>query len=155
MTDLVPRHPIKISIRSTSGHLPIVRAALERMCELLGYGSDAAGGIVLSVDEALTNIIRHAYDNQDDQPIDVELAPIVNENPIALRVSLQDWGRQVDPAQIKSRSLTEIRPGGLGVHIITKCMDEVKYSPREEGGTLLTMVKNIEPKEVQDKETSS
>ena len=155
MTDLVPRHPIKFSICSTSAHLPIVRAALERMCELLGFDSDAAGGIVLSVDEALTNIIRHAYDNQDDKPIEVELTPIVNENPRALQVSLQDWGRQVDPAKIKSRSLSEVRPGGLGVHIITKCMDEVKYCPREEGGTLLTMVKNIEPNEAQDKEVSS
>jgi hypothetical protein len=49
----------------------------------------------------------------------------------------------VDPTTIKSRDLDEIRPGGLGVHIITEVMDEVRWEKRTDGpiGMRLTMMK--------------
>jgi len=68
--------------------------------------------------------------------------------PTALRIVLEDEAEQVDPATIKSRDLEEVRPGGLGVHIIKSVMDEVKYERREGVGGLggvgmrLTMIKN-------------
>lgn len=69
--------------------------------------------------------------------------------PTALRIVLEDEAEQVDPATIKSRDLEEVRPGGLGVHIIKSVMDEVKYERREgvggAGGGVgmrLTMIKN-------------
>ena len=62
----------------------------------------------------------------------------------------------VDPSDIKPRDLDDVRPGGLGVHIIVECMDEVTYSPRDGGGTVLTMVKNLRPADAQEsKEVSS
>ncbi len=148
--DLVPRQPVKLSILSSPAHLPIVRATLEKMCLMLGFSAKVTGAVVLSVDEALTNVIRHAYDGHIDKPIDVDLDPVCAEEPQGLRISLTDWGKQVDPATIKSRDLDDVRPGGLGVHIITECMDEVEYHPRPEGGTLLTMLKNIPAEEPRD-----
>ena len=154
--DLVPRRPVKVSIRSSPAHLPIVRAALEKMCEMLGFDGKSAGAVVLSVDEALTNVIRHAYDGDNDQPIDVDLVPIGQDPPLGLKICLTDWGKQVDPSRIKSRDLDDVRPGGLGVHIITECMDQVQYTPRNEGGTVLAMIKNIPPADPQDsKEAAS
>lgn len=62
-------------------------------------------------------------------------------HPDALRIIIEDEARQVDPAQIKSRNLDEVRPGGLGVHIIKSVMDEAVYEPRERIGMRLTMLK--------------
>lgn len=62
-------------------------------------------------------------------------------HPDALRIVIEDEARQVDPAQIKSRNLDEVRPGGLGVHIIKSVMDEAVYEPRERIGMRLTMLK--------------
>ena len=47
----------------------------------------------------------------------------------------------MDPAVIKSRNLDEVRPGGLGVHIIKAVMDEVSYEKRNPIGMRLTMTK--------------
>ena len=133
---------VKMSILSSPTHLPVVRAAVEKMCELVGFDSETVGGVVMSVDEALTNIIRHAYDGAQDKPIDIELTTLEGGG---LEISVRDYGRAIDPARIKPRDLSEVRPGGLGLHIITKCMDRVQYSAVEDGGTLLTMVKNFTP----------
>lgn len=64
-----------------------------------------------------------------------------DSHPDAIRIIIEDEARQVDPAVIKSRNLDEVRPGGLGVHIIKSVMDEVRYEPRERIGMRLTMLK--------------
>jgi anti-sigma regulatory factor (Ser/Thr protein kinase) len=64
---------------------------------------------------------------------------------VGVSIVLEDEAKQVDPDQIKSRDLDEIRPGGLGVHIIRELMDEVRYERREHAGMRLTMIKRIAP----------
>ena len=54
---------------------------------------------------------------------------------------IEDEAAQVDPAAMQGRELDDVRPGGLGVHIIREVMDEVVYSKRETKGMRLTMVK--------------
>jgi anti-sigma regulatory factor (Ser/Thr protein kinase) len=137
--------PIRIRLWSVPAHLPIVRGAVEKACEAVGFDGREIGRIVLSVDEALANIIKHAYDYADDQSIEMELTVLGEEAPEAVEIRLRDYGRTVDPASIKSRELDDIRPGGLGVHIMTECMDTVTYEQPSEGGTLLRMVKKLSP----------
>ncbi len=139
-----PDGAIKLHIASTPAHLPVVRAALERLCELLGLDANACGEIVLAVDEALTNVIRHAYGGREDRPIEVALSRQGGSGPgAALRIELRDWGERVDPSRIRSRDLDDVRPGGLGVHIMNSCMDTVEYLPAPEGGTRLIMTRML------------
>ena len=135
--------PLKLTISSSPTHLPIVRAALEKMCEKIGFDHDAIGKVILSADEALTNIIRHAYAGAEDRPIDIELTPLCDEASPGLRICIRDYGQHVDPSKIRSRDLADVRPGGLGVHIMTQCMDDVEYQAAEGGGTELTMTKAV------------
>jgi anti-sigma regulatory factor (Ser/Thr protein kinase) len=135
--------PVRLHVSSLPAHLPVVRGAIEKVCELLGFADEETGSIVLSVDEAMTNVIRHAYGGDTDQPIEVELTALGEDRPDALRIRLRDYGKVVDRSKIKPRKLDDIRPGGLGVHIMMECMDVVDYSPAEGGGTRLTMVKTV------------
>ena len=134
--------PIQIRIFSQPAHLPVVRSAVEKFCGALGFDSEMAGRIVLAVDEALTNIIRHAYEGRGDQHIDIELSSLGAQKPGGLRICLRDYGKGVSASEIKSRDLDRVRPGGLGVHIMNTCMDSVEYKPSG-GGTELTLVKYL------------
>ena len=138
--------PIRVSILSAPAHLPVVRAAVEELCKEVGFTADTTGKIILSLDEALTNIIRHAYGGAADKPIELELTPLGADDPKGLRILLRDYGQAVDRSQIKSRSLHHVRPGGLGVHIMSQCMDRVDYTAADGGGTTLTMIKNLPDK---------
>jgi anti-sigma regulatory factor (Ser/Thr protein kinase) len=66
---------------------------------------------------------------------------------VRLDVTLRDWGRKVDPASIQPRELSDIRPGGLGVHFIREIMDEAVYDPTPETGTELRMTKRLKPRQ--------
>jgi hypothetical protein len=59
-------------------------------------------------------------------------------------IVIEDEARQVDPAKIKGRDLDDIRPGGLGVHIIRQVVDRAEYAPREHAGMRLTLIKRLD-----------
>ena len=91
------------------------------------------------MDEACTNIIRHAYGGDHKQRIDLHLTML----PGRIDVKLRDYGRKAKPGEIKPRELDEIRPGGLGVHFMREIMDEVTYDQSPEVGTILHMTKAL------------
>ena len=50
----------------------------------------------------------------------------------------------VSKAEGRVAVLDDVRPGGLGVHIIHSCMDTIEFQHPPEGGTRLRMVKRLD-----------
>jgi anti-sigma regulatory factor (Ser/Thr protein kinase) len=117
-----------------------VRRKLAEYATQAGMVETQADGLVLAADEALTNIIRHAYEGATDQPIDI----YIDSDGTELHLTLRDYGHPVPREMICSRDLDDVRPGGLGVHIMTTCMDSVEFQHPDEGGTKLVMSKRIQ-----------
>jgi serine/threonine-protein kinase RsbW len=151
-------HPphILIELRSHPQYLSGVREMLSSVTKRLGFSDTQCSQVALAVDEALCNVMRHGYKRRTDQPIWVKVWPLdaagseaaEGAEASAIRIVIEDQAEQVDPSAIRSRNLDEIRPGGLGVHIIKEVMDEATYEKRDGGvGMRLTMVK----KRVSDK----
>src|SRR5687767_1770893 len=117
--------PIRLEMVSDPVYLSGARELVAAVSRRLGFTEEGAGQIALAVDEALCNIIRHGYDRRLDRPIWLMLSPTGdNGKATGVTIVLEDEAKQVEPDQIKSRDLDEIRPGGLGVHIIRELMDE-------------------------------
>lgn len=137
---------IRLQMTSDPRYLSGARELVSAVARRLGFTEEGAGQVALAVDEALCNIIRHGYDRRTDKPIwlSLEALETVPGRPRGLTIVLEDEARQVNPETIKSRDLDEVRPGGLGVHIIRQVMDDVRYERREgTGGMRLTMTKRI------------
>ena len=136
---------IEIRIRANPEYLCVARTAIRKTMQTLGLLEEVVDAITLALDEAMTNAIRHSYGGPCDQPIIVRLStvPAEAEQPDAVEIVVRDFGKQVDPATIKSRDLNEVRPGGLGVHIIRSVMDSVEYSCPTDGGMCLKMTKKV------------
>ena len=139
---------LKLELESNPKALALVRAAVERAAEVLHFQERESRGIVRSVDEALANIICHAYGGKTGCPIEVICRHLHSTRDGAcvngIEVILRDSGVRADPAKMKSRPLDKIRPGGLGLHFIRECMDEVEFS-RKKGKNQLRLVKYVAP----------
>ena len=62
-----------------------------------------------------------------------------------LIIRVTDFAPTADPTKIRSRDLSDIRPGGLGVHFITELMETVEYLPGPGGvGNILLMTRKTE-----------
>ena len=137
---------VEIRVSADPESLCIVRSAVHKAAETAGMEQRDVDAVILALEEALANAIRHSYGGPCAEPIVVTVKKIEPQlkQPAALEIVVRDFGRQVDPTQIKGRNLDDVRPGGLGVHIIQSTMDIVEYSCPQEGGMQLRMVKNIE-----------
>lgn len=130
-----------LRITSHPDQIRSIRRQVHSFAQDLGFGDDETAHITLAVDEALVNVIEHGYGGPCDKPIEVELRRINREGQTGISICIRDQCRQVDPATIQGRNLDDVRPGGLGVHIIHSVMDEVSFQPAGDEGMLLVMTK--------------
>lgn len=139
--------PVLLDVPTDPASLFLVRCVVGRLAERLDFRSEEVERMVLAVDEACTNVIRYAYEDRQDGRI--SLTFIVQ--PGALEIHVRDFGTHVAPETFQPRELTDIRPGGLGVHFIRRAMDRVDYLAPPDGGTLLKLVKFRKPEEGSEK----
>ncbi len=116
--------------------MSVVRSAVQQFASVAGFSEEDCRSITIGLEEALANIIRHAYGDRHDQAI--RLSCQSGEN--GLELLLEDSGAPADSEELHGRPLGEVRPGGLGMHLIRKTMDEVEYR-RLHNGNRLRLVK--------------
>lgn len=132
---------VTLELVSNPIYLCGVREMVAESSKRLGFSDQQSSQIALAVDEALTNIMKHGYQRRLDGRIWLKLSPFTDAKGPGLQIIIEDLARQVELCDIKSRDLADIRPGGLGVHIIKEVMDEVRYEKRNGEGMRLTMIK--------------
>jgi anti-sigma regulatory factor (Ser/Thr protein kinase) len=131
--------PVIVEIPSDPAVLFLVRSLVERLGLRLDFTRQEVERMVLAVDEACTNVIRHAYQNRLRESIVVGFHVFADR----LEVRIRHYGTPVDPKTLQLRDLTEVRPGGLGIHFIQQGVDGVFYEIPEEGGGLIRLVKHF------------
>jgi len=134
---------IRLCILSQPRLLGAVRSLLESFAERIGFCGRGCSELMLAVDEALTNIIRHGYDHAPDCRIWMSLRALKTPRP-GIRVEIEDHQRTFDPEDLPDRDLDEVRPGGLGVHLMRSVTHLCRHEPREEGGMRLVIEKFCE-----------
>lgn len=140
MTDSV--RLVELRFPSRSDRLRMVREVVRQAGSITGIHVDETERMVIAVNEACMNVIQHAYGS--DAGGDIVLDVLLGDSSLEFR--LIDFAEQIeDRSCIKSRDLDDIRPGGLGVHMISEVMDEVSYQDGPDGiGNMLIMKKSLE-----------
>jgi anti-sigma regulatory factor (Ser/Thr protein kinase) len=129
----------KVEFSSHTGNLAPMRKFVRRFLDAYSFSEKERMLMVLGVDEACTNIIRHAYHLRDDQLISLSLEGLRS----CIRMRLRDYGEQTAQGSLKGRSRDLIKPGGLGLHLIRHAFDKVDYIVKARG-TELVMTKKLE-----------
>ena len=128
---------VTLSVPSNPRYLRIVRDFLTSFLNDLGFNALDCMGIVLAVNEAYANIIQHCYRGDTTQRVDLTLLIV----PQLLTIEMRDYGGKMDLSCIEARDLDDVRPGGIGTHLMRAIMDEVTYDVSSDTGTLLRMSK--------------
>ena len=141
MTEIRAKRVLQLRFPARAKELKKIREAVRRGVTDCGCSAKSAADIVLAIDEACQNIIRHAYRGDSDDVIELE----VERRGENLVFSLADHAPAIDPSRVKPRDLEDVRPGGLGTHFIRRVMDEVEFlRPASGRGNLLRMVRRID-----------
>jgi anti-sigma regulatory factor (Ser/Thr protein kinase) len=134
---------ITLSIPSVPKLLRTVRCAVAEIADLAGFSEKDCDKICLAVDEACSNVIRHSYKDRPDGKIIIKCS----FESGSLSISVRDFGEKFDAKTIQTPDPKEVKPGGLGIHMIRSVMDEVDYDCSHEVGTEIHMTKYARPEE--------
>jgi len=131
------RHVVKeqLKVPAKIDYLGELRDFVTKVGRRHGFSERVINAFKLSIDEAATNIIKHAYRDWDG---DITIRAVVKKN--SLTIVLVDQGKYFDPRQVSDPDLqryVEIgKKGGLGIFIMRRLLDEIDYQKTEDGNEL-------------------
>ncbi len=131
-----------ITVPSHPKYLSLVRAVTVMMGVQNKVDDTVVEHMEHAVDEACSNVIKHAYQGDPNKQIGVTLR-ITSD---AFEVIIEDSGLKADVASIEGRGLDDIRPGGLGVHLIKRACDIVEFDEKKKKGNRLRLIKYLKEK---------
>lgn len=118
----------KILIKSSTKSLAEVRNFIEVKALSIGIDSKVTNQIVLSVDEACTNIIKYTHNYNEANTIEVK----VYESENQFKVEIKYKGEGFDPNEVKTPDMVEYfknyKVGGLGIPMMKKFMNKIEYN---------------------------
>jgi serine/threonine-protein kinase RsbW len=121
----------------------MIRNFIKNTTTELGISDEIIDKIILAVDEACTNIIKHAYKYSPEGQI--YIATLFADSKFTIAIT--DEGQHFDPGKIPVPDLNEYykqkRVGGLGMFLIKKLMDEVNYSTLSGNKNRVVLVKYL------------
>jgi serine/threonine-protein kinase RsbW len=118
----------ELTVKSRTENLSQIRDFVSNKASESGISNDEVENIMLAVDEACTNIIKHAYKSYPDGEISIK----VEYNSDKLLITIVDYGSTFDPLIVPDPDLQKYyrdgRVGGLGMYLMKSLMDDVKYT---------------------------
>ncbi|MBN1898528.1 MAG: ATP-binding protein [Spirochaetes bacterium] len=140
---------VKINVPAFNEYLEAIRNFIEHIPAVKIMGSQDRFNLLLAVEEASENVIKHAYDEKAKGDIEIDIT--TDDEKITIIIS--DRGKGYVPKEkLDWDHVTELKVGGLGIYIIEKLMDRVKYHiDKEKGGTRIKMVKYFNGKKAKEK----
>ena len=113
--------------------------------EAMGCSESARIKIDIALDEIFSNIVKFAYGDEIGMVTVRMDSP--EDRPDEITISFHDSGTPFDPLTAKEPDITlpasERKKGGLGLFIVKKTMDEVRYEYRD-GQNNLTFRKKVQ-----------
>jgi anti-sigma regulatory factor (Ser/Thr protein kinase) len=136
MPHLDQHHVVPANVEQLSTVFDLLDAAADG----LALPEERRGIVALVVEEAFVNLCRHAYRGRADGAVKVWLSGSVGE----LAVELRDTGAAFNPIEQAPKprldaSIEERRPGGLGVELMRRMTDALRYC-RDDSENVLTLV---------------
>ncbi len=120
---------MELQFLSDTENLSRARKAVEKFCETTPLDQPARDEIGLVVNEALANVIRHAYENANDRPIEMRIERL----GAGIKLSIRDWGNGLNPIEKPTKTHDPLVPGGLGLICLRRLMDALQFTPQPEG----------------------
>jgi len=133
---------LSVSLKNDLAELQRLNDMVTEFSEQQGLPPELVYRVNLVLEEIVTNVISHAYDDNLEHQITVRLSW---ENPW-IDLKIEDDGRFFNPLEAPSpdtaEPLVERHIGGLGIHLVRQMMDDLAYR-RENGRNFLRLKSKV------------
>lgn len=141
---------IEIRVPAKPQFVSVIRLTVSGLANRIGFDYDEIEDLKIAVSEAVTNVVHHAYKENDDGEIVIGCA-LYNEK---IEIMVADYGNSFNFEEIKTKigpyhleeSIEGLREGGLGLYLMETLMDEVMIN--NDGGVTVFMTKYVAREQV-------
>ncbi|MDD5629066.1 MAG: ATP-binding protein, partial [Elusimicrobia bacterium] len=140
---------LKLTIPNDLGYLDLALAFVRKCAEKFGFQEPALGEIELAAEEAVANVIKHAFEAGERADFDI----VAERVPLGLRLVIKDRGLPFDPTLLQDYDPAQASrrdAAGLGLHLMKKSMDVVSFVNLGCQGKELHLVKRLPQKNIEE-----
>ena len=121
---------LRLSVANDLGEIARASEQATELLEREGAGASTVYAVQLALEEVLSNVVRHAYEDFERHEIEIAIRIGVRE----VEIEIVDDGRAFDPLEAPEPDLgaplAERRAGGLGIHLLRAYVREIRYERR-------------------------
>jgi anti-sigma regulatory factor (Ser/Thr protein kinase) len=132
-----------LTIEALVKNVDYVTEFVDELLEKTGCSRKSMTQINIALDELFSNICNYAYGDRVGNAT-IRLRKLEDKN--AVELTLEDEGAPFDPLKVEepdvTLSLAERGIGGLGIFMVRKTMDDIRYA-YENGRNILTIIKSL------------
>ena len=133
----------ELTMSADRKNIPAVIEFVNQELDALGCSLKAEAQIDIAIDEIYSNIVKYGYEEEGGE---VTVSFDVLEDPLVMTLSFLDQGKPFNPLESKDPDTTlsakERKIGGLGIFMVKKTMDDIRYEYRD-GKNILTIRKTL------------
>lgn len=132
---------MRLSLNARLEDLYRIREFVKQSAHSYDVNEELIGDLILAIDEAVTNIITHGYQNNQGT-ITLEIDRQNNDLLFRLRDMAPVYNPKNTQAPDFRSPLQRQTCGGYGVYLIQRIMDEVQHNITRDGGNELILIKH-------------
>lgn len=137
-----PEDPqLRICIGSRYEHIELIHVVMDDAMARLGLDDDARHWLGLAIREAVANAIKHGNQQNPEKDVEVELA-LAGEQAV---IRIGDHGEGFEPRKVDDPldPANLLKTSGRGILFMRSFVDQIDYSFRPGGGTIVTLRKRL------------
>ena len=131
----------EIELSESPRELRRLAADVDAFAERHALSARVTDTLALALEEIVTNVLSYAFDDVGNAPHEIRVQLV--RDPGVVRATIIDDGREFDPTTVpidrEFASLDDVEPGGWGIRLVRKLMDDVRYR-RHDGRNHLELV---------------
>ncbi len=128
--------------------MPIAQMTVKEVARKFGFADAAIFKIELALEEAITNVIHHAFEAGERGTFEI----ICERIPLGIKLIIKEKGLPFDPSQLRqfepSKDLDDVSAVGLGLFLMKESMDEVSFHNLGAEGKETHLIKYIYDKSI-------
>lgn len=133
----------ELTMSADRKNIPAVIEFVNQELDALGCSLKAEAQIDIAIDEIYSNIVKYGYEEEGGE---VTVSLDISEEPLAMTLSFRDEGKPFNPLERRDPDVTlsakDRKIGGLGIFMVKKSMDDIRYEYRD-GKNILTIRKTL------------
>ena len=141
---------LELKVPNSNLYLPVIQDVVEKFSEMRGFQKNEIMHLQLGVEEVVSNINKHAFDENENKTFDLIFVP----SELGLEIIIKDMGIPFDPSlmpEFKPEELSEsFSDKGLGVFLLKQFMDDVSFVNRGKKGKETHLFKYLKNKSIEN-----